>query len=306
MCKISITKRVISKVVLTFYSIIALLTAVPQAISAPPPVKTVAIVQIIEHPALDETRQGIIDTLAKTSPNTKIIWESAQGSPVLATQICQSYVGKNVDLIVAIATTPAQAAVSAVKGTNIPVVFSSVTDAESAKLVGVSTGVLNFVDVDRQLEVVWKTLPNIKALGMIYNPGEAFSDRILKLTQEACQKRGIKFVSAVATKTSEVGPAAQALVDQVDGIFINNDNVALAAFPTIVNVCNQKKIPVFASDTDVIEKGALAVLGPDQYRVGIQTANIIQKLLDNPANMKDIKIEGPDSVELRFNLAQTN
>jgi putative tryptophan/tyrosine transport system substrate-binding protein len=263
--------------------------------------KTIGIIQVIEHPALDTTRQGIIDTLKKNSPDLEITWRSAQGTMSTAVQLAQSFVGKKVDVIVAIGTMAAQAAVKGCEGTEIPVVFASVTDPESAGLVGKATGVSNFVDVDRQVQAFQKILPTFKKLGVIYNPGEAFSEKLLVLTRDVCQKRGITLECAVALKPTDVVSATQKLAGKVDAIFINNDNTALAAFPSIIQTADTTKTPVLCSDADTIKSGAVAVLGPDQYKIGSQTAEIISQLLKEEKTVKEIPIRYPDSVDLYLN-----
>lgn len=297
MFRIIMSKFCASKLVFSLLCFIAFGSSAPR-VSA----KTVAIVQIIEHPALDSTRQGIIDTLKKTSPDTTVLWESAQGNPALAMQISQKFVGDRVDVIVGLGTIPAQAAVTVAQKKDIPVIFTSVTDPVSAKIVPQSTGVSNYVDVERQLDIMLKAMPSLKKLGTIYNPGEAFSEKVLFLLQEACRKKGIVVISAIATKTFEVGSAAKSIIDQVDAVFINNDNTVLAAFPTLVKVCDGQNKPAFSSDTGSIEQGAMVVLGPNQYKVGEQTACIIDKVLNNPTLMKEIPTVYPKSVELRVNL----
>ncbi|MEG0910692.1 MAG: ABC transporter substrate binding protein, partial [Ruthenibacterium sp.] len=49
--------------------------------------------------------------------------------------ICRQFVADKVDVIIAIATPAAQGAATAVEGTEIPVVFSAVTDPVAAELV---------------------------------------------------------------------------------------------------------------------------------------------------------------------------
>ena len=141
---------------------------------------TIGVIQVIEHPALDQTRKGIIETLTNkdylTTKNTKIIYESAQGNPALASQIIQKFVGNKVDIILAVGTMVAQSAKQATQGTKIPVVFATVTDPIAAKLVdtmelpgGNITGVSNYISVSKQFSFFRKLLPNLKNLGTVYN-----------------------------------------------------------------------------------------------------------------------------------------
>ena len=195
------------------------------------------------------------------------------------------------------------------QGSNIPVVFASVTDPVGAKLVvnpekpeSNITGVSNFIDVEKQIKTFQKILPTLKRLGIIYNPGEANSVTLLEKTQSAAKKEDINLYAVPASKTSEVLSAAQNLVGKVDAIFINNDNTALAAFDAVTKVGNEHKIPVFVSDVDCLQKGALAALGPDQYQLGRQAGKMVVKILKEKLKPSDIPIEWPKKVEFKLNL----
>lgn len=282
-------KKSIRKLVLS-----TLLTMVP--VAAEP---LIGIVQVIEHPALDQTRQGILDELKENG--LEGIWESAQGTPALATQIVANFVSNEAAVVVAIGTVPAQIALKQCTPSQIPVVFSSVTDPKSAKLQGNITGVSNFVDADRQLSVIVEVVPEIKKLGVVYNPGEANSETMLKLMRASCEKRGIQLEEAVAGRTADVPAAAQSLMGKVDAVFVNNDNTALAAFESIVKIGEKSQTPVFVSDVDLVEKGAVAALGPDQYAIGRQTGKMIVEIVKSGKKAEEIAVAYPEKVETRVN-----
>ncbi|MBI1954411.1 MAG: ABC transporter substrate-binding protein, partial [Proteobacteria bacterium] len=258
-------------------------------------------IQFVEHPALDQTRKGIIDYLQEHDPTLVIQWESAQGNSALSTQIAQRFVGQKVSAIVTIATVPSQAALQAAQGTTIPVIFASVSDPQGAKLTGNITGVSNYIDAKEQFMFFKQILPRLTTLGIIYNPGEPNSVSLNALMEKRAQEMGLKLVFVQAPRTSEVSTAAQSLVSKVDAIFINNDSTALAAFESIIAIATTYKIPVFASDIDVVKKGALAVLGPNQYYIGTQAGAITQNLVKEKALASTIDVEYPHQVEVYLN-----
>ncbi|MDP5370075.1 MAG: hypothetical protein NWR39_00655 [Pseudomonadota bacterium] len=103
-----------------------------------------------------------------------------------------------------------------------------------------------------------------------------------------------------ATKTSDVMAAAQNLLQKAQAIFINNDNTALSAIDVIVKVATEHNIPVFTSDVDCLEKGALAALGPDQYELGKQAGKMTHRILldELPSS---IPVEMPKKVYAKVN-----
>ena len=97
--------------------------------------------------------------------------------------------------------------------------------------------------------------------------------------------------------------ATQTLIDKnIDAIFISNDNTALSSISGITKVAALSKIPVFCSDTDTINSGVLASVGPNQYNIGIQTGKMVERIIMDNQNPKDIAVEFPHNVELKINL----
>lgn len=284
-------------IALTFLSIAVAFGA------APSPAYKLGVIQTIEHPALDKTCQGIRDELTRQGfkENLQWSWDSAQMNPTLATQIAQKFVGQEVTLIVAIGTMAAQAALSATQDKNIPVIFASVTDPKSAKLTGNIAGVSNFVPVKEHFDLISQLLPNKKRIGIIYNPGDINSTILVEQMQAVAKEKNLEIVPATVTKTSEVTAATQSLMGKVDAVFVNNDNTALAAFDSISQVCRENKTPLFASDADVLGKGALAVRGPDQYNLGRQTGQMVAKILRKESQIRDLGTEYPDKIEVYLN-----
>lgn len=250
--------------------------------------KSVAITQIVEHPALDSARKGVKDALAKegfiVGKNLKWLFENAQGQIPNTISIAKKFAGKRPDVIVAIATPSAQAVVK--NAPNIPLVFSAITDPIGAGLVKRlnnpgknTTGVSDLSPMGAHLDLVQTFLPSLKKLGVIYNPGEANSVTLIKLLKKVAKKRNIKIVEAVAIKTSEVLTSARSLIGKVDAIYIPTDNTIISAFEAVVKVGRDAKLPVFAGDTASVKRGAVAALGFDYYDVGLQTGKMVARVL---------------------------
>jgi putative ABC transport system substrate-binding protein len=269
----------------------------------------IPILQIVEHPALNETRRGIEETLLACC-NIKVRYESAQGDALLAQQIALKIVNEQPKVIVAIGTIAAQSFLN--KTNNIPIVFSSITDPLAAKLVkdlrkpGMNqTGVSNLIPIAPQFKLFKELLPNLKSIGFIYNQGEPNSLSLLKKIKESSKNLNIVVVPQVANSTSMVKQATESIIKNVDAIFISNDRTALSALSTIIQVAKQENKAVFVSDTDSVEIGALAALGPSQFEIGVKTVNLIKMILEGKDPAK-IQVEYPDKLELVINLKAAN
>lgn len=278
----------------------------------------VGVVQVIEHPALDQTRKGIFDELEangyKDEINFDWQYESAQNNAALATQIAQKFIGEKAEVLVTIGTNVSQGCLQAIQqsGTKIPMVFASVTDPVLSKLITSSknpqngvTGVSNYVSAKDQFQFFKKLLPHLKTLGVVYNPGEANSAVLLEEMHKVGKELNIEIVTAAASRTSDVSTATQSLLSKVDAIFINNDNTALASFDSVVAAARIENIPVFVSDVDCVSKGALAALGADQYALGRQVGKMIVAILkdSNMANTQTMQYPAVIQEEINRRIA---
>ena len=290
------------------------LGAIALAIAAIAPVqaaeqKSVAVTAIVEHPALDAVRDGIKDALKtdgfEEGKNLKWQYQSAQGNTGTAAQIARKFVGDKPDAIVAIATPSAQAVVAATK--SVPVVFSAVTDPVAAKLVASwepsknnVTGVSDLLALDKQMELVKQVVPAAKRVGMVYNPGEANSVVVVKELQKLLPTLGMTLVEAAAPRSVDVSSAARSLIGKVDVIYTNTDNNVVSAYESLVKVGQDAKIPLVASDTDSVKRGAVAAYGINYRDLGEQTGRMVSRILkgEKPG---DIKPEVSTKMELYVN-----
>lgn len=249
--------------------------------------KAVAVTSIVEHPALDSVRDGVRDALEAAGYSGKSLkwqYQTAQGNTATAAQIARKYVGDRPDAIVAIATPSAQAVVASTK--SLPVVFAAVTDPVAAQLVrswepsgSNVTGVSDELELDRQMELVKRVVPNATRVGMVYNPGEANSVVVVERLRELLPTMGMTLVEAAAPRTVDVGSAARSLVGKVDVIYTSTDNNVVSAYESLVKVGTDTKTPLVASDTDSVKRGAIAAIGIDYYKHGVQAGELVVRLL---------------------------
>ena len=249
----------------------------------------VAVSQFVEHPSLDAVQEGIKAGLeaAGYKDGESLRWElqSAQANPATAAQIAQKYAAARPDVMVAIATPSAQSAVS--KAGNIPVIFSAVTDPLAAKLVesvekpgGSVSGVSDLSPVKQHLALIKEILPEAKTLGIIYSAGEDNSVSLVNLVKENASEAGFDEVKeATVAASSEVATAARSLVGSVDAIYVPTDNTVVSALESVVKVGQDNRLPVFSGDTDSVERGAIASIGFNYYDIGVQTGEMVVKVL---------------------------
>jgi len=254
--------------------------------------QSVAVTSIVEHPALDAIKDGVRQALRKAgyteAKGLKWQFQTAQGNTAIAAQIARKFVGDKPDVIVAIATPSAQAVVAATK--SIPVVYAAVTDPVAAQLVpsmepsGTNvTGVSDRLALEKQIALIKQVVPDAKRIGMVYNPGEANSVSVVKQMRELLPGSGMSLIEASAARTVDVGAAARSLVGKVDAIYTSTDNNVVSAYESLVKVGNDAGIPLIASDTDSVKRGAIAALGVDYHDMGLQAGRQVVEILKGRA-----------------------
>ncbi|MGP9558365.1 ABC transporter substrate-binding protein [Psychrobacter sp. AOP7-A1-24] len=268
--------------------------------------KAVAITAIVEHPALDDVRKGVIDELNEAGftdgENLTVNFQSAQGNTATAGQIAKQFVADAPDVIVAIATPSAQSV--AASTSSIPLVFSAVTDPVAAKLVpkldGSGTNVTGASDAlpyEPQIDLMRQIIPSLKNVGYVYSPGEVNSTIILKNLKEKLTPLGVNVLEAPAQRSNDIAMAARSLEGKVDMIYTSTDNNVVSAYESLYQIAKQSKIPLIASDTSSVERGAVAALGVNYYELGRETGKIVVRIL-NGEEAGAIPVYTPQALDL--------
>lgn len=251
-------------------------------------VQTVSITSIVEHPALDAVRAGVLEVLEsegfEIGKDVEINYQNAQGSMATATAIAKQFASSKSDVIVAIATPVAQACANATK--DIPIVFSAVTDPVGAGLVesfgtnsGNITGISDMTPVMTQMKLAKLILPDIKKLGVIYNPSEANSVTITRFAEDAGKQLGIEIIEITGSTTSEMITSMNAMTGDVDALYIGTDNTAASSIESISAIAARNEVPLFAGDIIVAKEGGLVGFGFNYHQIGIETGKMVVAIL---------------------------
>jgi putative ABC transport system substrate-binding protein len=250
----------------------------------------VVITQIVQHASLDQEYQGILAALKdagyEDGKTMQLVFANAQGSLQTAGLIADKFASLHPTVAVAISTPSAQTLGNKLKDQKIPLVFTAVTDPLDAKLVTTLgkrpeavTGVSDALLPGPQLELIQKLIPQVKTIGIVYNPGETNSTEAVQQLLEEAKKRGLSLVLATADKSSEVITSTNKLIGKVDAIYIPNDNTAVSSIEIIVSIGKKHKIPVFAGDVGSIERGAVAAQAYDRLTLGREAGGLVAKIL---------------------------
>ncbi|MCF8494397.1 MAG: ABC transporter substrate-binding protein [Rickettsiaceae bacterium] len=270
--------------------------------------KLIAITEIVEHPSLQQAKEGILDALKENGfeigENLEVIEKNAQSSIANALMIAKQFISLKPDAIVPISTPSAQAVVKAAGNKGIPVIFSSVTDPVAAGLVqdlAIATkdvsGAMDYPLIEEEVSLILSMIPSAKKIGFLYNTGEANSVKTIELLKEAIKGK-LEYIDSPMANSNQIVQSVSALVGKVDVIYIPSDNTVFASMPKLVQLSRQHKIPVFSSDPDSVKQGVLACIGYTQYEVGRTAGKILARVLKGE-NM--VNVGKPEKVQIFIN-----
>ncbi len=269
----------------------------------------IGIAKIVQHPALDDIEQAIMDEINENGYDVEYDLQNANGDVNTAAQIANQFKVKKVDVAVGIATPVAVALANTLKET--PVVFGTVTDPVGAGLVDtVEHGKNNVTGMSDQIPTVehiklFAKLANLKTLGYIYCSSEANSVSSLELVKKGCQEAGLDLVTQSVTQSSEVKQAVETIINRVDGIYLTTDNTVFSAIATLVNVAQKAKKPLFSGDVTAAKDGGIFMAsGFNYYKAGRATGEIVVQILKGakPADIPVRFMTEPSDSDLLIDL----
>ena len=264
--------------------------------------------QIVEHPSLDAAKEGFKKAIEDAGIKAEYVDKSANGDNSANMSIAQQLVSDNVDLIFANSTPSAQAAKGATA--DIPIIFTSVTDAVGAELIeSMATPGSNVTGtIDLHPETMPKTMAFLKELGvknvgMVYNAGEQNSVAQISTAKELAAKEGITIVEASASTSAEVKQATESLLGKVEAYYIITDNTVVNALESVIDVANANKLPLIVGELDSVARGGLAAYGFNYYDIGYEAGQMAAQILLEGKSPSEIPAAYPANLKLVINKA---
>jgi putative ABC transport system substrate-binding protein len=271
---------------------------------------TIGICQLVQHDALDAATQGFKDALTeKLGDSVTFDEQNASGDSANCATIVNGFVSSNVDLIMANATAPLQAAAAATA--DIPVLGTSVTDYATALEIEDWTGTVgnnvsgtsDLAPLDQQAAMIQELFPDAKKVGLLYCSAEANSVYQCDVIEGYLQDAGYEVERYAFTDTNDVTSVTQSACDSCDVIYIPTDNTAASNTEAIANVVLPAGVPVVAGEEGICSGCGVATLSISYYDIGYKTGEMAYEILVNGADVSTMAVEYAPQVTKEYNAA---
>lgn len=248
----------------------------------------IGIIKIVEHTSLNTIEESIVSRLEelgyKNGENAEISCMSAQNDATTIPLMMDKFVADGYDIVVAISTPVATTAMNYAE--QIPVIFSAVSDPVAANLTTTLeapdkniTGTCDKVPVEKIIDMALELTPGIETFGFIYNSGEDSSVSNIETAKQYCDTMGISYVEANVENSTAIQQAAESLVTKCDAIFSPTDNTVAEGMSVLSQICKDAKIPCYVGADSMVQDGGFASIGITYEELGIETANMVDKVL---------------------------
>lgn len=270
----------------------------PKSTAASGKTYKVGIVQFVDDASLNQIEQNIEKELDAKAAELGVTFDykdytyNGQADSTTLNQIGAELVAEEVDIIIPIATPAAQVMQSVTEDTNIPIVFSAVSDPVTAKLVesldapgGKITGTSDSLNTHAIIDLMLAVNPDTDYVGLLYSKSEDSSKKPVADAIEYLKSKGIRYIEKTGTTTDEVSSAADALIAEgVDAVFTPTDNTVMKAELAIYEKFLDAKIPHFGGADSFALNGAFIGYGVDYANLGKETADLAVKVLVDGAD----------------------
>ena len=274
-------------------------------------VYNVGICQLVQHEALDAATQGFKDALVEKlgEGNVKFDEQNASGDSANCATIVNGFVSNGVDLILANATAPLQAAAQATA--DIPVLGTSITDYATALDISDWTGTVgnnisgtsDLAPLDQQAAMIKELFPDAKSVGLLYCSAEPNSVYQCDVIEGYLTEEGYTVARYAFTDTNDVTSVAQSAADNSDVIYIPTDNTAASNTEAIANVVLPAQVPVVAGEEGICSGCGVATLSISYYDLGYATGEMAAKILAEGADISTMPVEFAPNVTKKYNAA---
>lgn len=269
---------------------------------------TIGICQLVQHDALDAATQGFKDYLTEQlGDDVEFDEQNASNDSANCATIVNSFVSKDVDLILANATAPLQSAAAAT--TDIPILGTSVTDYGTALSIsdwkGTTgrniSGTSDLAPLKDQAAMLHELFPDAKNVGLLYCSSEANSQYQVDVITEELEALGYTCTPYTFVDSNDIATVVQSAVSSNEVMYIPTDNTAASNTEVINNIASEAGVPIITGEAGICKGCGVATLSISYYDLGYQTGKMAYEILVNGADVSTMEVAFAPQVTKQYN-----
>lgn len=273
----------------------------------------VGIIQLVDHVALNAATEGFMESLkaelAAKGREVEFDYKDGLNKSDIVMQSVSSFVAKDVDLIMANATSPLQAAYNATP--SIPILGTSITDYGSALNLefkeGKSgcnvSGTSDLADIQDQIELMLSLLPKKpNQVGILYCSGEPNSKFQVEKAKSILESKGITVKMHSFAQPENLPTAVNSCLND-EAIYIPTDNTVAKSTSIVRSTLGPAKIPVFTGESGICSGCGFATLSIDYTAIGKITGKMAAEILTGEKDITTYEIQYDKNPKKMYNKA---
>lgn len=184
---------------------------------------------------------------------------------------------------------------------DVPIIFCMVINHDRFNLQGTNiTGISSEASLEDQFTILKELLGTHKNIGVIYDPaktGKTISEATL-----VAEKFKFNLIKTEVSSEREVVPSLKNMIDKIDALWMTPDSTVITknTLNVISEITMEHRLPIFCTSDAIVKTGALVSISPNYRYTGIQAAQLVQTLLNDPTKTS-LGIKKPDKLKLTLN-----
>lgn len=186
---------------------------------------------------------------------------------------------------------------------NIPVIFAMVPNPQSAHLGGKNvSGIGMNIPPERYLNELNKVLPNVKRVGLVYDPRK--TGKYVKRALDAAGAMGISLTAKEVHGPRDVVSVIQKMKGEIDLFWMLPDSTAITpeTVEFLFYFSFENRVPLLAFAEKYVDMGALMSLSIDDTDAGRQAGELCRRMLEGAATNDPPAVTDPEKAVLTINL----
>ena len=258
-------------------------------------------------PLLSAFQKGLAELGSVEGQNIRLEYRFAETRHDRLPSLASELVGLKVDVILAVNSVAAQAALKVTK--TIPVVFTWVADPLSlvtslARPGGNVTGLTTLTTElsGKRVQLFKDLLPGISRIAVLWNPSVPAATNVFREMEGAATQLGVQLYPMGVRAPGELQDAFSAAVRAgARALFVIEEGALFPHRALILSLAAQHRLPAASQFKDFAEAGGLLSYGPNLPDLFRRAAIYVDKILKG-TKPGDLPVERPEKFELAINL----